>query len=108
MGARRSVFAARLILFVLEGSRWQRLHVLNLQDFPDQPLRHPLTLGVCAKDMPRSFFIRWMVHIRTRKMLQRCPASLPSVRARSSPCSVRRLMLTCSMASTQAMPRAIS
>ena len=56
--------------------------------------------------MPRSFRIRCMVRIRAREMLQRRPASLPSARARSRPCFVRRLMFSRSMAATPAVTRA--
>ena len=55
-----------------------------------------------------SFLIRCIVRIRVREMLQRRPASLPSARARSSPCFVRRLMLARSMAATPAATRATS
>ena len=40
-----SVVAVRLVQTLFEGSRRQRLHVLNLQDPPHQRLRNSLALG---------------------------------------------------------------
>ena len=89
-----------LIPASLEDNHRQRLHVLNFQYPLDRRLRHSLTLGDLGQDNAQVLRIHRLVFIRSHKMNQRRPASLPSARARSSRCFARRLMLARSMAAT--------
>ena len=80
-----SGFVVHLIPAVLESSRRQRLHILDLQYPPHQRFRHALALGFGPGTCPGpSSSVIWL-RIRAREMLQRRPMRSMDTTTRVSP-----------------------
>ena len=96
----QSTFAVHLIPAVLEGSRRQRFHVLNLQDSPDQRFGYSLTLGdLCQGPTQVLPLPLYGVHPRPED----APAPPNELALRPGllrPCFVRRLILARSIAAS--------